>query len=200
MTRRKLIEKKLLIASANPGKVYELSALFSPYGMDLVPVSDFKITEPEETGTSFMQNAILKAEYYGDATGLVALADDSGLCIDALDSFPGVYSARFAGPNRDFTTAFDMIEEKLKAKGFKESPASFICALALRWPDGHVEQFEGKITGKIAFPASQTKGFGYNQIFIPDGYAKSFADLGLIEKNKISHRALALKQLIDHCF
>ena len=198
--QRKLTEKKLLIASGNPGKAAELHALFLPYNTETISLAGFEIEEPEETGITFAENALLKAEYYGKATGLLALADDSGLSIDALDGFPGVYSARFAGPNKDFTKAFDLIEEKLREKGLKESPAFFTCALALYWPDGHIQQFEGKVTGKISFPASKTKGFGYNQIFIPDGFNKSFADLGAIEKNKISHRAFALKQLIAECF
>ena len=196
---RKFTESKLLVASGNPGKVTEIRELFSPHNVETISVSQFNLVEPEETGLTFADNAKLKAEYYGKATGLVALADDSGLSIEALDGFPGIYSARFAGPDRDFTKAFDLIESKLKEKGLNQSSAFFTSALCLYWPDGYVEQFEGKIYGKVKFPAAGI-GYGYNPIFIPEGYDKSFAQLGSEEKNRISHRAIAFNQLIKACF
>lgn len=198
--QRKFTEKKLLIASNNPGKVKEISSLLSPFGIEVISATDFNIKEPEETGVTFAQNALLKAQYYGKLTSLPALSDDSGLCIEALDGFPGVYSARFAGEDRNFTNAFKLIEEKLQAKNLNTSPAAFICSLALWWPNGQLVEVEGKVTGNISFPPRGKKGFGYDPIFIADGYNQSFAEMDAAEKNKISHRAMALKQLINICF
>ncbi len=198
--QKKFTEKKLLIASNNPGKVEEITSIFSPFGVEIISVADFNLSEPEETELSFAGNALLKAEYYGKATSLPALADDSGLCIDALDGFPGIYSARFAGENRDFTKAFDLIEQKLNAKNLKTSSASFVCALALRWPDGSNVQVEGKVEGKVSFPPKGINGFGYNPIFTADGYTQNFAEMDSSLKNKISHRAIAIKKLIEACF
>jgi XTP/dITP diphosphohydrolase len=197
---RQFTNQKILIASNNPGKIKEISTLFVPYGIEVVSASDLKVKEPEETGTTFSENAILKARYYGEIANLPALADDSGLSIDELDGFPGVYSARFAGENRDFTEAFKMIEEKLSEKGLASSSAFFTCALALWWPDQHMEIFEGKIEGSIAFPAIGDQGFGYAPIFIPKGESRRFSQMEDWEKNQISHRAKAFNKLIQACF
>ncbi len=197
---RNFTENKLLIASNNPGKVQDLVELFSPYNILINSVTDANIEEPEETGLTFADNAKLKAEYYGKLLNTPALADDSGLVIEALGGFPGVYSARFAGPNKNFTQAFELIEQKLLEKQLTSSPASFICSLALWWPDGHFEVFEGKIDGKVSFPIAGTNGFGYAPIFTANGYDKTFAQLELEEKNKISHRGQAFNKLINACF
>ncbi len=197
---RKFIEKELLIASNNKGKIIEIKELISPYGIKILSAADLNIEEPEETGLTFKANALLKAEYYGKATGLPALADDSGLSIEALDGFPGVYSARFAGPNRDFQEAFNLIEQKLKEKNLESSAAFFTCALALWWPSGDFKIFEGKLHGKVTFPAIGEFGFGYGPIFTPEGYDKTLSQIDNDEKNKISHRSLAFKQMIADCF
>jgi XTP/dITP diphosphohydrolase len=198
--KRKFTENKLLIASNNHDKVKEITRLFSPLGIEIIPVSNFNLAEPEETESTFIGNALLKAQYYGRATSLPALADDSGISIDALDGFPGVYSARVAGEDKDFTKAFDIIEQKLQLNGLKTSLASFHCALSLWWPDEHSHTVEGVITGKISFEHKKDKGFGYDPIFTAEGYTQTFAQMGMLDKNKISHRAIAIKKLIEDCF
>jgi XTP/dITP diphosphohydrolase len=197
---RKFTENKLLIASNNPGKVKEIKDLLAPYNIEILSVSDLNVEEPEETGLTFVDNARLKAEYYGKIKNMPALADDSGLSIEALDGFPGVYSARFAGPDRNFYSAFDMIEKKLQDINLSTSKAFFTCALALWWPDGHFETFEGTLNGNLSFPPSGKLGFGYAPIFIPKGHNVTFANFQDEEKNKISHRAEAFNQMIKACF
>jgi XTP/dITP diphosphohydrolase len=198
---RKFNEKQLLIASNNPGKVKEISELFAPYNIETISLTHLDIEEPEETGLTFVDNAKLKAAYYGKLLNLPALADDSGLTIDALDGFPGVYSARFAGPDSDFSKAFTMIEQKLLKKELQSSSASFICSLALWWPDDHFEVFSGIIDGNISFPPVKGEhGFGYAPIFTAKGHNKKFSQISNEEKNLISHRAKAFNQLITTCF
>ena len=197
---RKFLDKELLLASNNNGKILEIKELLLPYNISISSASDFQITEPEETGITFADNAKLKAEYYGKIKNTPALADDSGLSIKNLDGFPGVYSARLAGENKDFTEAFKIIEQKLLEKGLTSSSAFFTCCLALRWPDGHFEVFEAKLHGKISFPATGSYGFGYGPIFIPDGHNKTLSQMPNEQKNAISHRALAFNQMIDACF
>lgn len=200
MMNRKFLDKKLLLASNNNGKILEIKELLLPYNINISSAFDFKIAEPEETGITFADNAKLKAEYYGKIQNTPALADDSGLSIEKLDGFPGVYSARIAGKNKDFTEAFEIIEQKLLKKELTSSPAFFTCCLALWWPDGHFEVFEGKLHGKISFPATGSHGFGYGPIFIPEGYNKTLSQMQNEEKNSISHRALALSRMIEACF
>lgn len=197
---RKFLDQKLLLASNNNGKILEIKELLLPYNITISSASDFKITEPEETGLTFVDNAKLKAEYYGKIQNTPSLADDSGLSIEKLDGFPGIYSARIAGENKDFTAAFKIIEQKLLEKGLNSSPAFFTCCLALWWPDGHFEVFEGKLNGEISFPARGSHGFGYGPIFIPDGYDKTLSQMTNEEKNKISHRAQAFNNMIKTCF
>ena len=188
---------KLLLASSNQGKIKELQALLKDSNIEVISTSQFDhIIEPKETGNTFTENAIIKAEYYGKTTGMLALADDSGLSIDALDGFPGVISADIAGENRDYPNAFSLLKDMLKEKGLSSSPASFTCVLALRHIDGKLEQFQGKIQGTVKFPATGN-GFGYDPIFTPDGYDKTFAELGSEIKNQISHRVIALKKLLQ---
>lgn len=197
---RKFVEQEILIASGNPGKITEITELFSPYNIKLHSITNFQAEEPEETGATFVENAKLKAEYYGKITNLPSLSDDSGISITALDGFPGIYSARFAGPNKDFNTAFQLIQQKLLEKGLDSSPAFFTCALALWWPDGHFEIFEGELHGKVVFPAQGLNGFGYNPIFVPDGHDRTIAQMTKDEKKNISHRSLAFNKMINSCF
>jgi XTP/dITP diphosphohydrolase len=200
---RSFTEKDLLIASGNQGKVKEIADLLSGSNITIRSLKEFDdIIEPEETGKTFEENAILKAAYYGKATGLPALADDSGLSVPALDNAPGIYSARWAGERKDFSVAMGMVEDKLKASN-KNAPFSafFSCALALYWPeDDHIECVEGQAHGQLTFPPRGDKGFGYDPIFIPEGHDVTFAEMNLKEKKKISHRTNAFKKLISICF
>lgn len=199
-SHRKFSETRLLIASGNEGKVMEITELFSDYNVQMVSAANYNIEAPEETGKTFIENAELKAEFYSKETNLPALADDSGLCVDALDGEPGIYSARWAGEKKDFSVAMKEIEKRLKDKGLETSEAHFVCALSLYWPDGHKETVEGKIKGTLTFPARGEKGFGYDPIFIPRGYDKTFAELSGAVKQEISHRADAFKKLKEQCF
>lgn len=191
---------KLLIASNNPGKIREIKALLDPYNIEIISINDLDVEEPEETEETFIENSRLKAEYYGKLLNLPALADDSGISIESLDGFPGVYSARVAGPDKDFNIAFDKIEKMLAEKDLKTSAAFFTCALSLWHPDGRMEDFEGRIDGVVSFPASGTHGFGYDPIFTLNGYNKKFSEMDPEEKNKLSHRFLAFKKFVEHCF
>jgi XTP/dITP diphosphohydrolase len=195
---RKFTEGTLLIASGNAGKVKEIASLLSAYPIKIISAADFNLIEPDETGTSFIENAELKARYYSQMTGLPALADDSGLCVHALAEKPGIHSARWAGPNKDFIHAMHKIENLLA--GDNDNSAHFTCALSLCWPDQHVVNIEGKVEGTLTFPARGTKGFGYDPIFIPDGYTKTFAELDNTEKAKISHRTDAFNKLVGLIF
>jgi XTP/dITP diphosphohydrolase len=196
---QKFTQTKLLIASGNEGKVMEIREIMSEFNVQIVSASDFGIAEPEETGKTFIANAELKAKYYGDITGLPALADDSGLCVDALGGEPGIYSARWAGENKNFGEAITRIQKELN--GNKNNKAKFVCALALYWPKaGAMESVEGSVDGTLTFPAKGKGGFGYDPIFIPKGYSKTFAEIHHEEKQKISHRADAFDKLIKRCF
>lgn len=185
---------KLIIGSKNIGKIKEFKELIMPLGIESISIIDKHIQEPEETGLTFVDNACLKASYYADAFGCSALADDSGLSIDALDGYPGVYSARVTGG--DYNLAFSNIQRMLLEKGLYESKAHFVCVLALCMSEDFIEIFQGELHGKICFPPSGKNGFGYDPIFYPDGYNVSLAELSMEEKNKISHRAIALQKLI----
>lgn len=199
---RKFSESELLIASGNKGKVKEIIELLADFNVKIRSLDEFSnIEEPEETGLTFKENAILKAKYYGEITGLPALADDSGLAIDALNGDPGIYSARWAGETKDFSIAMNKVENELKSSN---SPppysAHFVCALAIYWPDGHIECVEGKAYGNLTFPARGEKGFGYDPIFIPEGYNKTFAEIEPDIKKNISHRSDAFKKIVNKCF
>jgi XTP/dITP diphosphohydrolase len=197
MTRAPLTSP-LVLASHNPGKLREIQALLDPLHIAVVSAAERGVEEPEETGASFAENAALKALHSARATGLAALADDSGLAVAALDGAPGIYSARWAGPSKDFTAAMKRVEESLRARGIKPNgaAASFICNLALAWPDGRVEQFEGEIAGTLTFPPRGTEGFGYDPIFIPAGGTVSFGEMEPAAKHRISHRARAFQKLV----
>ena len=189
---------KLVVASHNAGKVREIRELLAPFAVDVVSAGDLNLPEPEETGTTFIANAELKALAAARAANIPALADDSGLSIDALDGAPGIYSARWAGPEKDFGVAMTRIEREMDGKNDRK--ARFICALSLAWPDGHCDSFEGKVTGVLTFPPSGTKGFGYDPIFIADEHTVTFAEMEPAAKHAISHRADAFRQLVAACF
>lgn len=191
---------RLVVATHNPGKLVELRALFAPFTADLVSAGELGLPEPEETGLTFIANADLKARAAAIASGFPALADDSGLCVTALGGAPGIYSARWAGPEKDFGLAMKRVETELAAKGLVTSPAYFICALSLGFPDGTCETFEGRIDGTLTFPPRGTRGFGYDPIFVPDGFEITFGEMEPQAKHAMSHRARAFSQLIAACF
>ncbi|MEG3151867.1 RdgB/HAM1 family non-canonical purine NTP pyrophosphatase [Sphingomonas sp. ZT3P38] len=193
---RKLKPGKLVIASHNQGKVREILEMLAPYGIEPVSAADLDLPEPEETGTTFLANAELKALQAADLTGLPALADDSGLCVDALNGDPGIFSARWAGESKDFRVAMQRVNDAIEATGPDASrDAHFICVLALAWPDGHVEWFEGRVDGTLVWPPRGTGGFGYNPIFMPIGSDQTFAEMPDAKK-AISHRARAFEEMM----
>lgn len=198
---RKLVPGKLVIASHNAGKVREIGELLAPFGIETVSAAALGLPEPPETGTTFIANAELKARAAADLSGLPALADDSGLCVEALDGEPGIFSARWAGEGRDFGLAMRLVHEAIERKGPEAGhDAHFICALSLCWPDGHVESFEGRVDGTIVWPPRGTKGFGYDPIFQPIGRTETFGEIEPDEKHAMSHRADAFRQLVAACF
>jgi XTP/dITP diphosphohydrolase len=196
---RKLAPGKLVIASHNEGKVREIGELLAPYGIETVSAKQLGLPEPEETGTTFVANAELKAQAAADLSGLPALADDSGLCVDALGGEPGIFSARWAETDkgRDFAEAMRRVEAAIAASGPAPGrDAHFVCALALAWPDGHVEWFEGRVDGTLVWPPRGDKGFGYDAMFLPQGGAQTFGEIDPAAKHAISHRADAFRQLV----
>ena len=196
MTRIFSRSEKLVIASHNPGKVSEIRTLLKPLRIDVVGADELGLIEPEETGKTFTENAELKARLAAEASGLPALSDDSGMAVSALGGAPGIYSARWAGPKKDFSAAIKRVNDALLMTGSSDRSCSFICVLSLAWPDGHIESFEGRVSGTAVFPPRGSHGFGYDPIFIPKGYQKTFAELGDDIKNKIGHRAIATQSLI----
>ncbi len=186
---------KLVVASHNDGKVAEIKTLLEPLHIEVLSAKELRLGDVEETGKTFEENAKLKANALSLMCGLPCLADDSGLCVDALDGRPGVYSARYA-PNRDFKAGMEMLLKEMSESKTKDRKAHFCCCLALACPNEKVKIFEGKVEGKIAEEPKGEKGFGYDPIFIPEGYEQTFAELGDDVKNQISHRRLALEKLI----
>ena len=195
---RKLAPGRLVLATHNPGKVREIGDLLRPFGMDVVAAGDLGLPEPEETGATFRANAELKALAAATASGSPALADDSGLCVDALDGAPGIYSARWAGPGKDFAHAMERVHRAL-AFGSPDT-AFFVCALSLAWPDGAVETFEGRVDGRLVWPPRGSRGFGYDAMFVHDGMTETFGEIDPAAKHAISHRARAFEQLVAACF
>lgn len=195
---RHFTESKLVIASHNPGKVREIGDLLADFDVSVVSAGELNLPEPEETEPTFMGNAILKAKRAASGADLPALADDSGLAVTALNGDPGIYSARWAGPDKDFGRAMQMVQDDLGDSD--DRSAKFVCALALAWPDGHVETFQGEVHGTISWPPRGDKGFGYDPIFIPNGYEMTFAEMEPAAKHAMSHRAVAFRQLVDACF
>jgi XTP/dITP diphosphohydrolase len=197
---------KVVIATHNAGKLVEMRELLAPFGIEAVSAGELGLPEPEETGTMFAENAAIKAKAAADATGLPAFADDSGLCVDALDGAPGIFSARWAGPTKDFTGAIARIFAELDRRGAAERRAHFVSALVLAWPDGHTELFEGRVFGELV-AARGSAGFGYDPIFRPDGHERTFGEMTADEKHGVdwqrgaglSHRARAFVDLSRAC-
>jgi len=194
---RPLIGERLVIASHNPGKITEISALLAPFGVNTVSAGALGIPEPEETGDSFEANAALKAGAAAEVTGLTALADDSGLVVPALGGRPGVYSARWAGPAKDFRTAMERVHREL---GDRDRSASFVAVLALAWPGGDAELFRGEVEGRLVWPPRGDRGFGYDPMFVPANSMLTFGEIDPEQKHRISHRARAFAKLVEGCF
>jgi XTP/dITP diphosphohydrolase len=200
---------RVVIATHNPGKLREMRELLAPYGIAAASAGELGLPEPEETGASFAENARIKASAAAKAAQLPALADDSGLAVDALGGEPGIQSARWAGPEKDFGRAMRVIQEKLVAAGATTAErrrASFVSALALAWPDGHVESFEGRVDGVLVWPPRGAQGFGYDPMFLPDGHDRTFGEMSAEEKHGLpprgrglSHRARAFLALAATC-
>ena len=195
------IGEKLVIATHNAGKFREISALLEPFGIECLSAEALDLPEAEETGVSFVDNAEIKAREAADLTGLPALADDSGLCVDALGGMPGIFSARWAeerAGGRDFRLAMERVWEQLEACGPRVTrDAHFVCALAIAWPnDGQCEAFEGRVDGKLVWPPRGDKGFGYDPMFIAAGHEQTFGEMDPAEKHRISHRAEAFAKLV----
>jgi XTP/dITP diphosphohydrolase len=184
----------LVIASHNPGKVREIDDLLRPFGIETVGAAAVGLVEPEETGTTFAENAALKARAAARVAKLPALADDSGLAVSALEGSPGIYSARWAGPRKDFAIAMRKVEDALKGKSDRR--AAFVAALALAWPDGRCDVFEGRVEGTLVWPPRGEKGFGYDPIFVPAGHTITFGEMEPAKKHTISHRAKAFAKLV----
>ena len=193
---------KVVIATHNPGKLNEMRDLLAPYGIETVSAGELTLPEPEETGKTFAENARIKAAAAAQRSGLPAFADDSGLCVESLGDAPGIHSARWAGPNKDFAGAMSSIWRLLHEKQTDNYRAYFVAALCLAWPDGHVEDFEARVDGTLVFPPRGTQGFGYDPIFLPDGHSRTFGEMSAEEKHGLpprgkglSHRARAFVQL-----
>lgn len=196
---RRLTEKRLVVASHNPGKVAEIADLIAPLGLEAVPASTLALPEPDETEPTFIGNALIKAHAAAQASGMPALSDDSGLCVDALGGEPGVFSARWAGPRKDFREAMQKLHERLRESGTKDFAAHFVCALALAWPDGHAETFEGRVSGTLVWPPRGTLGFGYDPMFVPESHSTTFGEMHPAQKHAMSHRARAFAKFVEAC-
>lgn len=196
MARRIARGERLVVASHNPGKVAEIEALLAPYGVATVGAAALGLPEPEETGATFEENAALKAHAAAEASGLPALADDSGLVVPALGGAPGIYSARWAGPGKDFRVAMERVQREL---GPRDRRAFFVAVLALAWPDGKIAIFRGEVHGALVWPPRGERGFGYDPIFVPDGYETTFGEMDPEQKHRISHRARAFVKLVEAC-
>lgn len=209
MSHRKLEPGKLVVASHNKGKIREINELLRPYGFEVVSAADLDLPEPEENGLTFEDNAAIKAVAAAEAAGLPSLADDSGFCVEALGGDPGIYSARWAGPDKDFAMAMRTIEEKLStlnADTREKRRGSFVAVLCLAWPDGHREFFRGEVDGDVIWPPRGTMGFGYDPMFKPDGRDRTFGEMTSDEKHgmsadtpPLSHRARAFKAFAEGC-
>jgi XTP/dITP diphosphohydrolase len=187
---------RLVVASHNQGKIEEITALLAPFAIDTISAGALGIAEPEETGDSFEVNASLKAKASASASGLPALADDSGLVVPALGGAPGIYSARWAGQPKDFGAAMQCVQREL---GDRDRSATFVAVLALAWPDGGMELFRGEVPGSLVWPPRGERGFGYDPMFVPEGGSETFGEMEPAEKHKISHRARAFAKLVEGC-
>jgi XTP/dITP diphosphohydrolase len=203
------IEGRLVIATHNSGKLAEMRELLAPFGIAAVSAVELGLDEPEETGTTFAANARIKAQTAAAASGLPAFADDSGLVVDALGGAPGIHSARWAGPDRDFGRAMEMVDTQLRARSAdapRQRTAHFVSALCVAWPDGHIEQFEAQVDGTLVWPPRGERGFGYDPMFLPDSFERTFGEMTSEEKHGLpprgrglSHRARAFMKLAEAC-
>jgi XTP/dITP diphosphohydrolase len=203
------ITGRLVIATHNPGKLAEMRELLAPYGIGATSAGELRLPEPDEAGTTFRDNARIKAEAATRATGKPAFADDSGLVVAALNGAPGIHSARWAGPDKDFRRAMAIIEERLRERGAttpERRRAHFVSALCVAWPDGHVEEFEARVDGTLVWPPRGDQGFGYDPMFLPDGHTRTFGEMSSDEKHGLpprgkglSHRARAFLKLAEAC-
>jgi XTP/dITP diphosphohydrolase len=206
---RRLASDHLVIATHNRGKLAEMRELLAPYGITAKSASELNLVEPDENGMTFGENARIKAEAAARAARLPALADDSGLAVQALDGAPGIHSARWAGPDRDFGRAMETIEQQLRARDATtpaQRRAHFVSALCLAWPDGHTEEFKARVAGTLVWPPRGTRGFGYDPMFLPDGQQRTFGEMSSEEKHGLpprgkglSHRARAFMKLAEAC-
>jgi len=185
---------RLVAATHNPGKAREIAALLDG-NYEIVTAAEVNLPEPDETESTFVGNALLKARHAADRSGEVALTDDSGLSVAALDGAPGIFSARWAGPGKDFAMAMQKVEERLEEIDARDRRAWFTSALAVAWPDGPAVVVEGKVFGEVVFPPRGDRGFGYDPIFVPDGHAQTFGEMDPAAKDAMSHRALAFVKL-----
>jgi XTP/dITP diphosphohydrolase len=209
MTARRQITGRLVIATHNPGKLAEMRDLLSIYGVEAVSAAELDLAEPAETGKTFAANARVKAAAAAKAASMAAFADDSGLAVDALDGEPGIHSARWAGPEKDFRRAMNEVQTRLIKRGAEASEqrrAHFVSALCVAWPDGHVEEFEARVNGTVVWPPRGSQGFGYDPLFLPDGQTRTFGEMSAEEKHSLpprgkglSHRARAFLKLAEAC-
>ena len=207
MAARRLEGGKIVVATHNKGKLAEIRDLIAPYGFEAVSAGELDLPEPEETGATFEANAAIKALAAALASGLPALADDSGLCVAALGGEPGIHSARWAGEDKDFGRAMRNIEELLQQGGSADRRAHFVAALCLAWPDGHTETVRGEVHGVLVWPPRGEAGFGYDPMFLPEGYDRTFGEMSAEEKHgwkpgdatALSHRARAFKIFVETC-
>lgn len=209
MTQHRRIAGKLVIATHNPGKLAEMRELLAPHGIEAVSAGDLGLGEPDETGETFTANARIKAIAAANAAQLPAFADDSGLVVEALDGAPGIFSARWAGPTKDFNAAMTRIERLLQERGATQATrrgAHFVSALCVAWPDGHLEEVEARADGTLVWPPRGSAGFGYDPMFLPDGFERTFGEMTSIEKHGLpplglglSHRARAFVKLAEIC-
>jgi XTP/dITP diphosphohydrolase len=209
MPDHRRITGRLVIATHNPGKLAEMRELLAPYGIEAISAGELDLPEPEETGDTFGTNARIKATAAANAAQLPAFADDSGLVVDALGGQPGIYSARWAGPSKDFAAAMKQIERLLQERGATEPAqrtAHFVSALCVAWPDGHCEEVEERVDGTLVWPPRGTAGFGYDPAFLPDGHTRTFGEMTSVEKHGLpplglglSHRAKAFVKLAEIC-
>ncbi len=203
---RRRITGRLVVATHNSGKLRELRGLLAPYGIEAVPARELGLAEPDETGASFRENARIKAQAAAMALKLPAFADDSGLVVEALGGAPGIHSARWAGPDKDFAGAMQKIETMLRERNATDRRAHFACALCVAWPDGRLEEFEDRVDGTLVWPPRGDRGFGYDPIFLPDGHTRTFGEMSADEKHGLppkgkglSHRARAFLKLAEAC-
>lgn len=198
MSWRRFDSEKLVVASHNAGKVREINDLLQPFSINVVSAGELDLPEPVEDGDTFIANAKIKALASASASGFPALADDSGMAVTALGGAPGIYSARWAGPEKDFDHAMERVHNALADT--MDRSAQFVCALCLAWPDGHTEVFEGTVGGTLVWPGRGNNGFGYDPMFLPHGYDITFGEMDPQAKHAISHRAIAFQKMVGACF